>query len=72
MSGAEQFKAAVPERSGPTDWRGGLERSGARRGRAGRLRVSVTAHARRAREKRLLEIISGDSMSTPRLRTRKR
>jgi len=33
MSGAEQFTAAVPERSGPTDWRGGLERSGARRGR---------------------------------------
>ncbi len=31
MSGAEQFTAAVPERSGPTDWRGGLERSGARR-----------------------------------------
>ena len=26
MSGAEQFTAAVPERSGPTDWRGGLER----------------------------------------------
>ena len=26
MSGAEHFKAAVPERSGPTDWRGGLER----------------------------------------------
>ncbi len=22
----EQFTAAVPERSGPTDWRGGLER----------------------------------------------
>jgi len=37
MSGAEQFKAAVPERSGPTDWRGGLERNGARRGRVGRL-----------------------------------
>jgi hypothetical protein len=35
MSGAEQFTAAVPERSGPTDWRGGLERSGARRGRVG-------------------------------------
>src|SRR5260370_36405516 len=26
MSGAEQFKAAVSERSGPQDWRGGLER----------------------------------------------
>ncbi len=26
MSDAEQFTAAVPERSGPTDWRGGLER----------------------------------------------
>jgi hypothetical protein len=26
MSGAEQFKAAVSERSGPGDWRGGLER----------------------------------------------
>ena len=26
MSGAEQFKAAVPERSGPMDWRGGFER----------------------------------------------
>ncbi len=36
MSDAEQFKSAVPERSGPTDWRGGLERSGARRGRVGR------------------------------------
>lgn len=36
MSGAQQFTAAVPERSGPTDWRGGLERSGARRGRVGR------------------------------------
>jgi hypothetical protein len=36
MSGAEQFTAAVPERSGPTDWRGGLERSGARRDRGGR------------------------------------
>jgi len=35
MSGAEQFTAAVPERSDPRDWRGGLERSGARRG-AGR------------------------------------
>jgi hypothetical protein len=35
MSGAKQFTAAVPERSGPTDWRGGLERSGARRGRVG-------------------------------------
>src|SRR5216684_225827 len=35
MSGAEQFKAAVSERSVPTDWRGGLERSGARRGRVG-------------------------------------
>ena len=29
MSGAEQFTAVVPERSGPTDWRDGLERSGA-------------------------------------------
>ena len=26
MSDAEQFTAAVPERSVPTDWRGGLER----------------------------------------------
>jgi hypothetical protein len=26
MSGAEQFKSAVPERSGPKDWRGGFER----------------------------------------------
>lgn len=34
-SGAEQFTAAVPERSGPMDWRGGLERSGARRGGVG-------------------------------------
>jgi hypothetical protein len=33
MSGAEQFTAAVPERSGPTDWRGVRERSDARRGR---------------------------------------
>jgi hypothetical protein len=36
MSDAEQFTAAVSERSGPTDWRGGLERSGARWGRGGR------------------------------------
>src|SRR5712692_8069628 len=43
MSGAEQFTAAVPERSGPTDWRGGLERSGARRGRVGR--SAGVAHA---------------------------
>ncbi len=45
MSGAEQFMAAVPERSDPTDWRGGLERSGARRGRrrvGGRWWVSET------------------------------
>ena len=35
MSDAEQFTAAVPERSGPMDWRGGLERSGARWGRVG-------------------------------------
>ncbi len=27
MSDAEQFTAAVPERSDPKDWRGGLERS---------------------------------------------
>ena len=33
MSAAEQFKDGVPERSGPKDWRGGLERSHARRGR---------------------------------------
>jgi hypothetical protein len=26
MSGAAQFKSAVPERSGPKDWRGGFER----------------------------------------------
>ena len=58
MSGAEQFTAAVPERSGPTDWRGGLERSGARRGRAGRssggwrhaARQHYRARALRARE----------------------
>jgi hypothetical protein len=30
MSGAKLFKSAVPERSGPTDWRDGLERSGAK------------------------------------------
>jgi hypothetical protein len=37
LSGAEQFKADVPEaRAVRQDWRGGLERSGARRGRAGR------------------------------------
>jgi hypothetical protein len=33
MSGAEQFTAAVPERGGPTDWRGGL--SGAAQGGVG-------------------------------------
>ena len=31
-SAAEQFKGGVPERSGPKDWRGGLEQSRARRG----------------------------------------
>jgi len=36
LSGAEQFKADVPERAVRQDWRGGLERSGARRGRGGR------------------------------------
>jgi hypothetical protein len=40
-SDAEQFTAAVPERSGPTDWRGGLERSDARRGRVGGWRRRV-------------------------------
>jgi hypothetical protein len=57
MSGAERFTAAVPERSVPTDWRGGLERSGARWGRVGVLveggamRLdSTTAPALRARE----------------------
>jgi hypothetical protein len=44
MSGAEQFKGAVPERSVPTGWRGGLERSGARWGRGGVL-VESGAHA---------------------------
>ena len=32
MSAAKQFKTGVSERSGPEDWRGGLERSHARRG----------------------------------------
>jgi hypothetical protein len=42
MSGAEQFKAAVPERSVPTDWRGGLERM---RRKAGQGRgACVVAH----------------------------
>ena len=40
MSGAEQFTDAVPERSGPRDWRGGLERRGARRDRVGDCRVA--------------------------------
>jgi hypothetical protein len=31
MSAAKQFKTGVSERSGPEDWRGGLERSHARR-----------------------------------------
>lgn len=35
MSGAEHFKAAVPERSVPTDWRGGLERERRKAGRVG-------------------------------------
>jgi hypothetical protein len=59
MSDAEQFTAAVSERSGPTDWRGGLERSGARRGRVGRFSERwpnaagqrYRARALRAREK---------------------
>ena len=41
MSGAEQFTAALPERSVPTGWRGGLERSAARRGRGGRFKSGV-------------------------------
>ncbi len=49
MSGAEQFTAAVPERSDPTDWRGGLERSGARRGRVG---DDPLPHPRAARGKK--------------------
>ena len=32
MSGAKPFRSAMPERSGPKDWHGGLERSGARGG----------------------------------------
>jgi hypothetical protein len=36
-SAAEQFKDGVSERSGPKDWRGGLERSRARRGLAAML-----------------------------------
>jgi hypothetical protein len=43
MSDAEQFMGAVPERSVPRDWRGGLERSGARRGRVGRQRGRLCA-----------------------------
>jgi hypothetical protein len=35
MSGADQFTAAVSERSGPQDWRGGLERERRKAGRAG-------------------------------------
>jgi hypothetical protein len=57
MSGAEQFTAAVPERSDPTDWRGGLERSGARRGRGLtvvglRDRILYRARAPRERNRR--------------------
>ena len=52
MSGAEQFTAAVPERSGPTDWRGGLERmrrkAGQGRGPASLRINSDTAYARSA------------------------
>ena len=54
MSGAEQFTAAVPERSGPMDWRGGLERRGARRGRVGGLAgrpIGAADTAPAAREK---------------------
>jgi len=56
MSGAEQFKAAVPEPSGPTDWRGGLERmrrkAGQGRGPASLPINSDTAYARSARKMR--------------------
>jgi len=60
MSGAEQFTAAVPERSGPTDWRGGLERMRRKAGQgegvlvgrgAMRLDKHYSARALRAREK---------------------
>ena len=61
MSGAEQFTAAVPERSGPTDWRGGLERMrrkvGQGRGAASLLINSDTAYARGVRKMRPPELI---------------
>jgi uncharacterized protein len=37
MSAAQQFKSGVSERSGPKDWRGGLERNRARLGRVATL-----------------------------------
>ena len=45
MSGAEQFKAAVSERSGPGDWRGGLERERRKAGRVGPLSSADTRSA---------------------------
>jgi hypothetical protein len=35
MSGAKQFKTAVPQRSGPRDWRGGLELERRKAGQGG-------------------------------------
>ena len=63
MSGAQQFTAAVPERSGPTDWRGGLERMRRKAGqgraflveRGGMRLDSDTAPALCAREKNKAE-----------------
>ncbi len=61
----EQFTAAVPERSVPTDWRGGLERSGARRGRVGRfsgggpMRLTAIPRPRFARARKIKRDLDG-------------
>ena len=45
MSAAEQFKNGVPERSGPKDWRGGLQRSRGKAGLGGDAQQLVTVCA---------------------------
>ena len=47
MSGVEQFKAAVPERSGPSGL-GAAELSGAERRKAGQGRVAVESVSERS------------------------
>jgi integration host factor subunit beta len=56
MSGAKQFKSAVPERSGPMDWRGGFERE---RRKAGQGRAVLSNHRISARTMPLMDLPAG-------------